>query len=522
MQENVSGTIKEARGFWERLRGLIGRPPPPPGCGLLFRRCSAIHTCFMSYPIDAVFLDRDGRAVKTVRGIKPWTPLVWGGRKASSVVEYAAGQAPAAPPPEPPAPPAPAATCVLAAAALAAAALAASAACADVMHVDFNHALTNGTGWVYLKGVSVINAGNASIKNKGEIHSPRFTGIAITNISLSAKFATASSNPDIHLEPFTALEGIIFEAQRVTANGRTIVSNFCWEAKDEIVGFTIRSETSNTGSLHLFSADIAYESSAPKNLSVARRFRDALRILWQSSKEALSTFLAVYRCEYRPASFTTLAEWDFSRLRSQYTSAHLVPDGFFDSYPGLSGENIRYPDRRKHDGNLQVGNTTDASCLRIDSVPEGVEELHLSAYVNKLSDGHLYQLLSIAGGETNEVTKIDLTEQRTFQRIPIAGLAPGSALLIKSTRTKGGPFLLTLLRLVRDYEPETTTKERVAYRNCAGDAGRCFLRIPGPGTYRIEAVSSLSDGSKSPVAALDVTVLDSDPPVPRSLSISIR
>jgi uncharacterized membrane protein (UPF0127 family) len=80
---------KVARTFAERARGLIGRVKPPPGEGLLILRCNAIHTFFMSYPIDAVFFDRHDRVVKEVRGIKPWRFLVWGGWKAVKVLETA-------------------------------------------------------------------------------------------------------------------------------------------------------------------------------------------------------------------------------------------------------------------------------------------------------------------------------------------------------------------------------------------------------------------------------------------------
>ena len=72
-----------------RTRGLIGRPPPGPGEGLLILKCNAIHTLFMRYPIDATFLDREGRVVKTVRNIRPWRLLVWGGWRAVKVLETA-------------------------------------------------------------------------------------------------------------------------------------------------------------------------------------------------------------------------------------------------------------------------------------------------------------------------------------------------------------------------------------------------------------------------------------------------
>ena len=75
--------------FARRARGLIGRPPPGPGKGMLIPRCNAIHTFFMKYPIDATFLDRNDRVVKVVRGIRPWRPLVWGGWRAVKVLETA-------------------------------------------------------------------------------------------------------------------------------------------------------------------------------------------------------------------------------------------------------------------------------------------------------------------------------------------------------------------------------------------------------------------------------------------------
>jgi len=79
-----------AERFADRARGLIGRPCPPPGEGLLIRKCNAIHTFFMSYPINATFIDRDGNVVKEVCGIPPWTPIVWGGFRAVAVLETAA------------------------------------------------------------------------------------------------------------------------------------------------------------------------------------------------------------------------------------------------------------------------------------------------------------------------------------------------------------------------------------------------------------------------------------------------
>jgi uncharacterized protein len=73
-----------------RLRGLLGRSELRPGEGLLLRPASAIHTCFMRFPIDAVFLDRDLRVVGISDDVAPWRAAAKRGAK--SVLELPAGE----------------------------------------------------------------------------------------------------------------------------------------------------------------------------------------------------------------------------------------------------------------------------------------------------------------------------------------------------------------------------------------------------------------------------------------------
>jgi uncharacterized membrane protein (UPF0127 family) len=74
-----------------RMRGLLGRRSMDTGEGLLLRPAGSIHTLFMRFPIDAVFLDRDRRVVKVVPELRPWRTAA--GRGARSVLELPAGQA---------------------------------------------------------------------------------------------------------------------------------------------------------------------------------------------------------------------------------------------------------------------------------------------------------------------------------------------------------------------------------------------------------------------------------------------
>lgn len=74
-----------------RMRGLLARPPLRRGEGMLIRPCNMIHTIGMGYPIDVIFLGRDG----TVLAVAPAVPprRMRAHLRAHSVLELAAGEA---------------------------------------------------------------------------------------------------------------------------------------------------------------------------------------------------------------------------------------------------------------------------------------------------------------------------------------------------------------------------------------------------------------------------------------------
>ena len=74
-----------------RLRGLLGRRELPAGEGLLLRPSSSIHTWFMRFAIDVVFLDRELRVLRIVEAVRPWRFA--GCRGAHAVLELGAGAA---------------------------------------------------------------------------------------------------------------------------------------------------------------------------------------------------------------------------------------------------------------------------------------------------------------------------------------------------------------------------------------------------------------------------------------------
>lgn len=82
--------VSRADSLFERTRGLLGRPEPNPGEGLLLKRCSAIHTIGMRYAIDLVYLDAHDQVVGLAPAVSPFR-FSWH-RRAAATVELRAGE----------------------------------------------------------------------------------------------------------------------------------------------------------------------------------------------------------------------------------------------------------------------------------------------------------------------------------------------------------------------------------------------------------------------------------------------
>ena len=85
----VASEVELASTSAARRRGLLGREGLDPSAALILVPSVAVHTAFMRFAIDVVFVDRNGCALKIVRELAPWrialSPL------AHAVVELAGG-----------------------------------------------------------------------------------------------------------------------------------------------------------------------------------------------------------------------------------------------------------------------------------------------------------------------------------------------------------------------------------------------------------------------------------------------
>lgn len=84
--------VEVAFDFWKRFKGLLGRRSFPVGAGLLLKPCNSVHSCFMKFSFDVLFLNEEMEVVHIIESMPPFrfSPII---REARSVLELPAGVA---------------------------------------------------------------------------------------------------------------------------------------------------------------------------------------------------------------------------------------------------------------------------------------------------------------------------------------------------------------------------------------------------------------------------------------------
>ena len=72
-----------------RNRGLLGRTSLQPGHALVLAPCNSVHTFFMKFAIDVVFVGRDGTVRRIASALRPWRVAI--SPRSFAVIETAAG-----------------------------------------------------------------------------------------------------------------------------------------------------------------------------------------------------------------------------------------------------------------------------------------------------------------------------------------------------------------------------------------------------------------------------------------------
>ncbi len=84
---DIASKAKMADSFLKRLVGLMGKNGLENDECLVITPCNSIHTFFMKFPIDVIFMDKDCKVVKLIRGVDP-KKMVMPVSGAHSVAEF--------------------------------------------------------------------------------------------------------------------------------------------------------------------------------------------------------------------------------------------------------------------------------------------------------------------------------------------------------------------------------------------------------------------------------------------------
>ena len=86
---HLASIVEGAFDSASRRKGLLTRSSFEPGQALVIAPCSGVHTFFMRFAIDVVFVSRDGAVVKVASHLRPWR--VAGALRAFAAIELPDG-----------------------------------------------------------------------------------------------------------------------------------------------------------------------------------------------------------------------------------------------------------------------------------------------------------------------------------------------------------------------------------------------------------------------------------------------
>jgi uncharacterized membrane protein (UPF0127 family) len=87
--EEIATAVEVALTRAARRRGLLERDSLDPAAALVLSPCIAVHTAFMRFAIDVIFVDKEGHVTRTVKRLVPWR--IAASFRAHATIELPAG-----------------------------------------------------------------------------------------------------------------------------------------------------------------------------------------------------------------------------------------------------------------------------------------------------------------------------------------------------------------------------------------------------------------------------------------------
>lgn len=306
---------------------------------------------------------------------------------------------------------------------------------------QFNAALTNSTEWTYSSVES--NSYGYGLKSKGSlVCSPEF-GFCVTSVVLEVS-TTDSSTRSVVLSP-TSPETAVAQGYSVTntpPQGTDYEISAAWDASLRVRSFSI-SGTTGQGNVYLKSVTVSGISllDVPSDLASDAEKFDRVTLCWSVPEEASATDVEIEKDISVPFSSKEPFECDFSSISNYGGNPMKVDESLPAEYAELTGQNVYAPTNTS--GVVQLGTTSGDGWLLfsgVESYASAKLVVRARKHPSDSSSRNMMPVFAICEGVTNELGRIELTDEMDDYVLDIAGLQNGTQLLVRSVPTKDGSY----------------------------------------------------------------------------------
>jgi uncharacterized protein len=75
--EQFVARVSQLENWWAKGAGAIGLPDLPAERGIWLTGVASVHTCFVRFSLDLVFLDKEFCTLRCMENVRPWRPFIW-------------------------------------------------------------------------------------------------------------------------------------------------------------------------------------------------------------------------------------------------------------------------------------------------------------------------------------------------------------------------------------------------------------------------------------------------------------
>lgn len=374
-------------------------------------------------------------------------------------------------------------------------------------------------GWT-VGGIGIYADGGIKFSRESDFAmSPRFED-SVTQIVISVKSSGLDVVKKLMITPADP-EGIAgYEAS--PTDSKYVSQAFSWSPSDRVRQFCLKESSGASGNWGVASLTVCTDRlGPPTGLREETLYRDAFVAGWTAAPKAVRHEVRFASVTHVPPRFETVAAWDFSSLTNTYGGTRTL-DQLKVATPGLlddlSGEKVCM--QKYESGHLQIGMGEKLGCLvlPLPEISQTAEPLTgvLCAWKYPADGKPTMPIYSVAGGVTNDLATVELTNERAEYRFPIPeGIGAESVILSSATNgialtDQNGRVRVESFAIVSGYVPGSVTTN--GFSSIAAKTTGRMLKDLVPGEWVWSVRSFDAAGRDSPWSPFRVVVLDADRP----------